>query len=232
MYLSLFDFEINHVPAEKHQAPDRLSCRKQSAEDSEDEDAEGYLDKFIGCTSFSDTENSPFVLLSTQYSLPLASSTSFTMELLYSLMGSLRAIPKTPFGEYDSPTSMSIMCGLTLDEDDDLHDNLVARIHKYNGFSFDPAFHDTEKPEGSLVNHSLLKSTDSTTYTGHEFEHRKIATTTWVEVSLGGETHGVKVTLYGYEYMSQLAKGESPSVLHDPHIHPGMSYVPDQPASR
>ena len=169
MYLLLFDFEINHVPAEKHQAPDGLSCRKRSAEDSEDEDAEGYLDKFIGCTSFSNTENFPLVSLSTQYSLPLALSTSFMTKLLYSLMGSLCAIPETLFGEYDSPTSMSTMCGLTLDKDDDLHDDLVACIRKYNGFSFDPAFHDTEKPEGSLIAHSLLKSTDSMTYTGQYF---------------------------------------------------------------
>ena len=51
MYLSLFDFEINHVPAEKHLAPDGLSCRKQSIEDLEEEDAEAYLDKFFGYTS-------------------------------------------------------------------------------------------------------------------------------------------------------------------------------------
>ena len=126
---------------------------------------------------------------------------------------------------------MSTVCGLSLDEDDDLHDDLVARIRRYNGFAFDPAFHDAEKPEGSLVDHSLLKSTDSTTYTGHEFEHRKVAMTTWVEVSLGEDIHEVEVTSYGYEYMSNLAEGKSLPILHDPHMHHGVSYMPDHPTS-
>ena len=127
---------------------------------------------------------------------------------------------------------MSTVCGLSLDKDDDLHDDLVARIRKYNGFAFDPAFHDAEKPEGSLVDHSLLKSTDSTTYTGHKFEHQKVPTTTWVEVSIGEEIRGVEVTSYGYKYMSDLAEGESPPILHDPHMQPGISYMPDHPTSR
>jgi hypothetical protein len=48
MYLTLFKFEINHVPAEKHKAPDGLSRRRCSPEDSDSEDAETYLDNFIG----------------------------------------------------------------------------------------------------------------------------------------------------------------------------------------
>ena len=32
--------------------------------------------------------------------------------------------------------------------------------------------------------------------------------------------------------MSGLAEGESPPVLHDLHMHPGMSYMPDHPTSR
>ena len=50
MYLSLFSFEVKHVLADKHLAPDGLSHRRQSTEDSEDEDTEEYLDKFIGCS--------------------------------------------------------------------------------------------------------------------------------------------------------------------------------------
>ena len=157
---------------------------------------------------------------------------AYTKEFLNSLMDSQRTIPETLFGEYNSPTSMSTMCSLTLDNDDDLHDDLVTCIRKYNGFSFDPAFHNAEKQEGSLIDHSLLKSTDSMTYTGHKFEHRKVATTTWVEVSLGEDIHEVEVTSYGYEYMSDLVEGESPPILHDPHMHHGVLYTPDHPMLR
>jgi hypothetical protein len=48
MYLSLFDFNVNHVPAEKHLSPDGLSQRKKSPLDSDDKDVEEYLDNFIG----------------------------------------------------------------------------------------------------------------------------------------------------------------------------------------
>ena len=141
-------------------------------------------------------------------------------------------VPETPYGVYDSPTMMLTMCSLSLDEDDDLHDDLIARIHKYKGFDFDPALHNPEKSVGSLLDHTLLKSTDSTTYTGHEFEHRKFPMTAWVEVSLGAEVCEVEVTSYGYEYMSGLAEGEQPPVLHNPNMNPGLSYSADHPDSR
>jgi hypothetical protein len=51
LYLSLFDFEVNHVSADKHIAPDGLSRRKRSLLDSDEEDAEDYLNRFIGLSS-------------------------------------------------------------------------------------------------------------------------------------------------------------------------------------
>jgi hypothetical protein len=218
MYLSLFDFEINHVPAEKHLAPDGLSRRKRSAEDSEEEDAEEYLDKFIGSTELTYGAKFPLV--------------SFTAELFPLLMGIERVVPETPYGVYDSPTAMSTLCGLDLDEDDALHDNLVARIRNYEGLDFNPAFHRPDKPEGSLLDHTLLKSTDSTTYTGHEFERRRSPSTTWVEVSLGEEVYEVEITSYGYEYLSGLAKGKHAPTLHNPCMHPGQSHSTNHLDSR
>lgn len=46
-YIALFDYEIHHVPAQSHAAIDGLSRRKRAPEDSDDEDAEDFLDKFI-----------------------------------------------------------------------------------------------------------------------------------------------------------------------------------------
>ncbi|KAF8230347.1 hypothetical protein L208DRAFT_1282285 [Tricholoma matsutake] len=121
MYLSLFDFEINHVPAEKHQAPDGLSHQKRTLDDSEEEDAEEDLAKLVGCMTFSETECSPLLSLSAHFSLPPIPSTTFTTNLLCSLMSSPCCIPDAPFGSYESPTSMLTVCCLGLDEDDDEH---------------------------------------------------------------------------------------------------------------
>ena len=47
-YIALFDYVMNHVPAQSHAGADGLSRRRRTPEDSEDEDAEEYLDKFMG----------------------------------------------------------------------------------------------------------------------------------------------------------------------------------------
>lgn len=127
---------------------------------------------------------------------------------------------------------MSTICNLDLDEDDDEYDDLIRRIRKYQGFTFDPAFYNPEKRAGSLLDHMLIKSMDSTTYTGHEFKNRNVPYPTLVEVSLGNETFEIEVVTYGYEYMTGLRKGEPEPVLHDPYMHPGVSYSPEHPTSR
>ncbi|KAF8229214.1 hypothetical protein L208DRAFT_1105799, partial [Tricholoma matsutake] len=50
-YIQLFDFDLAHVPSEKHKAPDGLSQHKPSPLDSNDEDAEAYLNAFIGSST-------------------------------------------------------------------------------------------------------------------------------------------------------------------------------------
>jgi len=109
-------------------------------------------------------------------------------------------------------TAISI---LELDEDDDQNGSTVADIRKYRGFNFDPAWWNEEHVEGTLLTFSLLKSTDSTTYTGHEFENRHVPMTSWAEVALGDEVFNVEVVSYGYEYMTSLREGESPPFDHD-----------------
>ena len=51
-YISLFDYTMNHVPAQAHVGVDGLSRQRRMPEDTEDEDAEEYLDKFMGSTQF------------------------------------------------------------------------------------------------------------------------------------------------------------------------------------
>ncbi|KAJ3489617.1 hypothetical protein NLJ89_g11516 [Agrocybe chaxingu] len=47
MYLQLFNFELKHVPAEKHLAPDGLSRRPPAPEDSDEDDTDEFLDRFL-----------------------------------------------------------------------------------------------------------------------------------------------------------------------------------------
>lgn len=51
-YIALFDYMMNHVPAQSHAGADRLSRRRRTPKDFEDEDAEEYLDKFMGSALF------------------------------------------------------------------------------------------------------------------------------------------------------------------------------------
>ena len=42
---------MNHVPAQSHAGVDGLSWRRRTPKDTEDEDTEEYLDKFMGSAS-------------------------------------------------------------------------------------------------------------------------------------------------------------------------------------
>jgi len=88
-YLSLFDFEVNHVPAEKHKAPDGLSRRKRSSEDSEEEDADEYLDKIMGSAEAVKQDESTFHTLTASYRSRTIDTPEFATEdldILYSAM--------------------------------------------------------------------------------------------------------------------------------------------------
>lgn len=47
-YIQLFDFTLQHVPAEKGKAQDALSRRPSAPDDSEESDGEGHLDEVLG----------------------------------------------------------------------------------------------------------------------------------------------------------------------------------------
>lgn len=51
-YIQLFDFHLEHVPARLGVAQDGMSRRRPSGEDSDESDAEAYLDEFLGLSGF------------------------------------------------------------------------------------------------------------------------------------------------------------------------------------
>lgn len=230
-YLSLFDFEICHVPAEKHKAPDGLSRRRRAPEDSGEEDANEYLDKIMGSAK-AISPSSPSHSSFDENFLSHPNTPDCLTDSVEILRISMRCTPVTPFGEYETSTVMATISILELDEEDDQHDAEIASIRKYRGFDFDPAWWNYDKTEGTLLTFSLLKSTDSTTYTGHEFEHCHVPTRKWVEIALGNETFNVEVVSYGYEYMTGLRTGESHPQDHDLTMLHYRSYSAQHPTAR
>jgi len=100
-YIALFDYEMHHVPAQSHAAVDGLSRWKHTPEDSEDEDAEDFLDKFIASAhvetplSFASFTN----FLSSQSLLtfqPMRLDKNFFRDLLLTM----RRTPRMPYASF------------------------------------------------------------------------------------------------------------------------------------
>ena len=73
-FMNLFDFYMHYVPAEKHKVPDGLSRRPRAEDDSEEEDPEEVLDKFVGAIKIDDERYfiHSKMLLMTHRTIPLA----------------------------------------------------------------------------------------------------------------------------------------------------------------
>jgi len=59
-YIAIFDYIMHHVPSQSHTTEDGLSRCKCVPEDSEEEDAEEYMDRFMGSTHFTSSSLSLF----------------------------------------------------------------------------------------------------------------------------------------------------------------------------
>ena len=159
LYLSLFDFEVNHVSADKHTAPDGLSRRKRSPLDSNEEDVEDYLDRFIGLSSL--VGESPLHHLLTLVSRGTDTTYNYMPSFMEGIVDMLRSNPAIPFGDYTTATTIDTLSIPWLDDEDTQHDEQVTRIHEYNGFGYDPSLQDPTSLKGSLITHVLLKSYES-----------------------------------------------------------------------
>ena len=197
LYLSLFDFQINHVPAISHQGPDGLSRRRQVPEDSDESDAEEFLDKFLGFASvrpsFPSTSflNGPFVSASFQ---------NLSLEL--------RCLADPPLASFMTSgvvEDMGIFGSFPF---------LHCKMEISNWFAVDPAAFDPSICEtagnnyGSIFRHSLLKFTDEFSYTSFEFFHRKKPVFRTYTYLLGSEIFDLKVTEYRQSFLSDVKSGE------------------------
>lgn len=106
MYIGLFDFELKHVPADKHVAPDGLSRRPRADEDSDDSDVEDYLDHFLASpSSVKRHPESPIIIKSHQIKSFIS---SIITKYNHQLEDSRKRHPPTiPYAFFASPTFAS-----------------------------------------------------------------------------------------------------------------------------
>ena len=219
-YIALFNYEICHIPAQSHAVVDGLSRRKHTPEDSEDEDAEDFLDKFIGSaqveTSLSSSSLANF--LSSQ-SLLAFRPTRLDKTFFQDLLLTMRRTPRTPYASF---CTTSVMDDLSILNVVDPMPPWAAELQRIRQAHYDPSMKDSR--DGSLIKYSLLSVTDDFSYTGLEFEHQRVCVPTLEECTLGEETFTIEVCQYPRAYMSLLKEGASQPSLTDQSALPG---IPD-----
>lgn len=106
LYISLFDFTLNHVPAQSHQGPDGLSRRKKAEDDSEDSDAEEFLDRYVGAN----VVHWPKVVERVSaHSTVTGGRESWGTRTITDLLVHVRRIPRTPCATYVSSAAVLYM---------------------------------------------------------------------------------------------------------------------------
>ena len=218
-YLRLFSFQLRHVPAEKGKGQDGMSRRGWAEGDSDESDAEEYLDKFFGFhggaynCSQSPTE---FVRAS--------------LHLAYRYEDMLRQRPLgvdrvsrheertdpaftvTHFGLFTSDKADSIAARADAMRFADAH----VRAWDANIVRGQPAWC-LESPgrapldtDTSPYHPALLRNEDDVTYIGHEFMVRKEAREHLTMVTLGDDTFMIAVQEYR---PARLTTGPLPELL-------------------
>ena len=220
-YIALFDYVMNHVPAQSHAGVDGLSRRRRVPEDTEDEDAEEYLDKFMG-TALLDSSSLSLTSLTnfiSSESLHAFRPTRLDKNFFQDLLLTMRRTPRTPYASF---RTASIADDLSVLIAGDPSPSLATELHKIKQERFDPSLKDYSSK--SLVKRSLLSITDDFSYTGHEFEYRKVCTSFVATCSLGNEVFDVELYRYGRSYMSSLQQGAPQPSITDRSSLPG---IPD-----
>ncbi|RDB15232.1 Retrovirus-related Pol polyprotein from transposon 17.6 [Hypsizygus marmoreus] len=202
LYLLLFDFKIQHVPAISHQGPDGLSRRKHTPEDSDDEDAEGYLDNIVNQASY---VRSPLLTDINTFSMtyfdhciwdgPGVMEQSF----LRGIMEESRPLPRTPYGSFGCTPFME---DLSVFATEPIDSSQPPNLDGYHGMSIDPDFLEPQYQNfSSLANASLLRCTNDL-YVGHEFEHRKVASLVTADFLFGDDVVSLEYTDFRRSFMS------------------------------
>ena len=211
-YIALFDYVMHHVPSQSHTAEDGLSRQRRTSEDSDDEDAEEYLDRFMGSahptlSSFSLFQFANSLSSESLYNFrPLPLDQNFLKDLLFTM----HRTPRTPYASFSTSMSANVVFFLSTSEPSP---SMQEEIRKMKSVSFDPSVRDLSK--GSLTKYSLLLITDDFLYTGREFEFRKVCIPEVVNCLWEGEERSFEVFSYKRTFMSTLKQGAFPPSVTD-----------------
>ena len=209
-YIALFDYVMNHVPAQSHAGADGLSRRRRTPEDSEDEDAEEYLDKFMGSGFLVSSPPPSFSLINflSSESLNTFRPTRLDNNFFKDLLLTMRRTPRTPYASFRTATIADDLSILSIENP---IPSLAVELQRIRQEHYNPSEKGYSKK--SLVKRSLLSITDDFSYTGREFEYRKVCTPFEATCSLGGEVFTLELSRYQRSYMSSLEPGApQPSV--------------------
>jgi len=131
----------------------------------------------------------------------------------------MRHTPQTPFASF---RTTSIAEDLSFPQVVDPTPTLAAELQRLKKSNFNHGKKDSSN--ASLVKRSLLAITDNFSYTGREFEHRRVSVSEVVECELAGEVFTLEVQKYPRAFMSSLKKGASQPTMTDQSALPG---IPD-----
>ena len=129
----------------------------------------------------------------------------------------MRHIPQTPFASF---RMTSIAEDLSILQVEKPIPKLEAELKQLRESDFQPEQKDSSK--ASLIKRSLLSITDDFSYTGREFEHRRVAVSELVECELAGEVFTIEVQRYPRAFMSSLKQGALQPTLTDQSGLPGI----------
>ena len=210
---------MNHVPAQSHAGADGLSRQRRTPEDSEDEDAEEYLDKFMGSALFVSPPPPSISLINFLSSelLHAFRPTRLDSNFLQDLLLTMRRTPRTPYTSFRMTTIAEDLSILSLGNP---APPLAVELQKIKQEHYDPS--EKECTNKSLVKCSLLAITDDFSYTGCEFEHRKGCIPVLVMCSLGGEAFTLELSCYQHAYMTSLEPGAPWPSVTDKSTLPGI----------
>ena len=130
-----------------------------------------------------------------------------------------RRTPQTPYASFRTSSEAE---DLSILQTEIPAPGFVSELQRLRETDFDFAEKDSSK--GSLFKRSLLSVTDDFSYTGREFEHRRVNVAELVTCELAGEEFSMEIQRYPRAYMSTLKDGASQPTLTDQSGLPG---IPD-----
>ena len=204
-YLSLFDFQINHIPAILHQGLDGLLQRQQTLADSNKSDTEEFLNKAIGVTlacplsplPYSNLHHGPFHTLSKHGLLQSNVFKCIHLEIC--------SLPDPPLASFMLMTLVKDM--VIFDSFPFVHEEVILGTSFFSGNfeHFDPSIRKMMKNKfGSIFHHSFLKFTDNFSFTSHDFFLHSVSVPTTLSFLFGDDVVELKVTDYHCVYQSHL----------------------------